>query len=103
MAEAVKEAKLAVQLAPNNPDSHSHLAWLYDKKGDYRDAVTEYRLALRINPKDLRLHKALGIALSEDGDPNGAIAELLTTIKMFPKDQDSKLTLQALMQRRASD
>jgi tetratricopeptide (TPR) repeat protein len=103
MTEAVKEAKLAVRLSPNDPDSHSNLAWLYDKKGDYRDAVTEYRLALTLSPNNPRLHRALGLALSEDGDPNGAIAELLTTVRLAPRDQDAKLTLQALMQKRAGN
>ena len=35
LPEAAKEAKLAVEWAPNSADNHSNLAWIYSKKGDF--------------------------------------------------------------------
>jgi Flp pilus assembly protein TadD len=63
--------------------------------------VIEYRLAIKIDPKNAQLHRALALALSDNGDVNGAIAELLTTTKMMPRDYESKLALQALIQKRS--
>ena len=99
----MREGKQAISLAPNDPDTHSNLAWVYAKKGDYRSAVIEYHLALKIAPKNPRLHRALGLALRDMGDLNGAIAELLTTTKMAPGDHEAKLALQSLMQQRKSN
>ena len=88
-------------MAPNAAAAHTNLAWVYGKKGDYQAAVIEYGLALKIDPKNVALHRSLGLALSDNGDVNGAIAELLTTTKLLPRDYESKMKLQALLQKRS--
>ncbi|HMX46528.1 MAG TPA: hypothetical protein PKC93_11300, partial [Candidatus Obscuribacter sp.] len=84
-------------LAPNDPDSHSNLAWVYSKNKDHLSAVIEYRLALQIDPKNGQLHKALGLEFKDLGDTNSAIAQLLSARKLLPADYEVKLALDSLM------
>jgi len=96
----VTEARIAVSLAPNDPDTHSNLGWVYGKKGDFLSSATELRVALKIDPLNASRHRALGMALRDLGDIDGAIAELLTTTQMAPKDYEANLALKSLMQKR---
>ena len=48
--EALAAGKLAVQYAPNNPDSHYTLGLIYEKRGQYAEAEKALRAALVANP-----------------------------------------------------
>ena len=48
--EALSAAKLAVQYAPKNPDSHYTLGLIYEKRGQYAEAEQALREALVVNP-----------------------------------------------------
>ena len=48
--DALSAAKLAVQYAPKNPDSHYTLGLIYEKRGQYTEAERAMREALVVNP-----------------------------------------------------
>ncbi len=58
--EAFAAAKLAVQHAPKNPDSHYTLGLIHEKRGQFTEAERAMRDALAVNPKYLDVHFSLG-------------------------------------------
>jgi hypothetical protein len=50
MGESAKDLELcqrAVQLRPNDPEAHHHLAWRYLQRGFYESGIAENRLRSR--------------------------------------------------------
>ena len=60
LEEALKAGKLAVQYAPNNPDSHYTLGLIYEKRGQYAEAEGAMRRALAANPSYVDVYFTLG-------------------------------------------
>jgi tetratricopeptide (TPR) repeat protein len=58
--EALAAGKLAVQYAPNNPDSHYTLGLVYEKRGQYAEAERALRTALEANPSYVDVYFTLG-------------------------------------------
>ena len=58
--EALAAGKLAVQYAPNNPDSHYTLGLVYERRGQYAEAEREMKAALAANPSYVDVYFTLG-------------------------------------------
>jgi tetratricopeptide (TPR) repeat protein len=58
--EAMSAAKLAVQHAPNNPDSHYTLGLIQEKRGNYLEAERAMRDAVAVNPNYADVYLSLG-------------------------------------------
>jgi tetratricopeptide (TPR) repeat protein len=58
--EAMSAARLAVQHAPNNPDSHYTLGLIQEKRGNYMEAERAMRDALAVNPNYGDVYFSLG-------------------------------------------
>jgi len=58
--EAMSAAKLAVQYAPNNPDSHYTLGLIQEKRGNYVEAERAMRDAVAVNPNYADVYFSLG-------------------------------------------
>lgn len=58
--EAMSTAKLAVQHAPNNPDSHYTLGLIQEKRGNYAEAERAMRDAIAVNPNYGDVYFSLG-------------------------------------------
>lgn len=58
--EAMAAAKMAVQYAPKNPDSHYTLGLVYEKRGQYTEAERAMRAALEVNPNYVDVYFTLG-------------------------------------------
>ena len=58
--EALAAGKLAVQYAPNNPDSHYTLGLVYERRGQYAEAEREMKAALAENPSYVDVYFTLG-------------------------------------------
>src|SRR5262245_9549028 len=57
---ALSVAKLAVQYAPNNPDSQYTLGLIYEKRGKYTEAEHAMRESLVVNPNYADVYFSLG-------------------------------------------
>jgi tetratricopeptide (TPR) repeat protein len=66
LGEALSVAKLAVQYAPKNPDSHYTLGLIYEKRGQYAEAERAMREALVVNPKYADVYFSLGILYADE-------------------------------------
>jgi tetratricopeptide (TPR) repeat protein len=63
---ALSAAKLAMQYAPNNPDSQYTLGLVYEKRGQYADAERAMREALVVNPSYKDVYFSLGILYADE-------------------------------------
>jgi tetratricopeptide (TPR) repeat protein len=63
--EAISSAKLAVQYAPNNPDSHYTLGLIQEKRGNYGEAERAMRAAVAVNPNYADVYFSLGELYSD--------------------------------------
>jgi tetratricopeptide (TPR) repeat protein len=63
---ALSAAKLAMQYAPNNPDSPYTLGLVYEKRGQYADAERAMREALVVNPSYKDVYFSLGILYADE-------------------------------------
>ena len=64
--EALAAGKLAVQYAPNNPDSHYTLGLVYEKRGQYAEAERAMRAALAANPNYVDVYFTLGALYADE-------------------------------------
>ncbi len=60
LEEALAAAKLAVQYAPQNPDSHYTLGLIYEKQGRYAEAEKAMQDSLKVNPVYADVYFSLG-------------------------------------------
>jgi tetratricopeptide (TPR) repeat protein len=58
--EALAAAKLSVEHAPQNPDSHYTLGLVLEKRGQFAEAERAYRQALSVNPNYADVYYSLG-------------------------------------------
>jgi tetratricopeptide (TPR) repeat protein len=65
MDEAISAAKLAVQYAPNNPDSHYTLGLIQEKRGNYVEAERAMQAAVVVNPNYADVYFSLGELYSD--------------------------------------
>lgn len=64
--DALSAAKLAVQYAPKNPDSHYTLGLIYEKREQYVEAERAMREALVVNPNYVDVYFSLGILYADE-------------------------------------
>jgi len=64
--DALSAAKLAVQYAPKNPDSHYTFGLIYEKRGQYVEAERAMREALVVNPNYMDVYFSLGILYADE-------------------------------------
>jgi tetratricopeptide (TPR) repeat protein len=63
--EAFAAAKLAVQHAPKNPDSHYTLGLIHEKRGQFAEAERAMRDALAVNPNYVDVYFSLGVLYAD--------------------------------------
>ena len=64
--EALSVAQLAMQYAPDNPDSQYTLALIYEKRGQYAEAERAMREALVVNPNYTDVYFSLGVLYADE-------------------------------------
>jgi tetratricopeptide (TPR) repeat protein len=77
--EAFAAAKLAVQHAPKNPDSHYTLGLIYEKRGQFAEAERAMRDALTVNPNYVDVYFSLGTMYAD------AMKEQTKSIEAFQR------------------
>jgi tetratricopeptide (TPR) repeat protein len=63
--EALSAAKLAVEHAPQNPDSHYTLGLVLEKRAQYAEAERAYLQALSVNPNYADVYFSLGVLYAD--------------------------------------
>lgn len=74
LEDAFSSARLAVQHAPQNPDSHYTLGLILAKQGQYEEAEKAMRQALEVNPAYTDVYFSLGTLYADHlKDPNKSV------------------------------
>src|SRR6266853_4558076 len=82
--QAIASYHKALELKPNDPDTHYNLALTLKYKGDAKQAVEEFEATLRFKPKWADAHYGLGATLYDLHDATAALKELRTTVDLDP-------------------
>ena len=101
-ADIQQVADLAVDLAPNDPETHLSSAILYDKGFVFSDlpkSVAEYEKTVALSPYDFRWWFELGKARERNGDAEGAEAALRKSLELAPNYSQIQWTLGNILLR----
>ena len=82
-AQVIAAFEKAIQLRPDDAESHNCLGLVYVQTGDDEKAVAAFRKAIRLQPQYADAHQNLGAVLTTT-DTAGAVRELETAIKLQP-------------------
>src|ERR1700731_1901044 len=80
--EAIVFYRKALELAPNDPDTHYNLALTLKYKGDAKPAIDEFETALRLKPNWPEARYGLGATYYDLHDQQAALKELHTAVKL---------------------
>src|SRR6202050_4875847 len=81
---AVADYRKALELEPNDADTHYNLALTLNYKGDSRQAAEEFEQAIRLKPNWAEAHLGLGATQYDLGDQVVALKELQATVRLDP-------------------
>ena len=82
---ALVEYKKAIDLAPNQPEPHMHMATAFWSIGKWDSARTEFEAGLAHDPNNCTAHWKLGNAILEaNGDPSDALSHLNKAVELCP-------------------
>ena len=82
---ALVEYKKAIDMAPQLPGTHMHMAEAYWNMGKWQSAQTEFKAELANDPNNCIAHWKLANSILEDnGSSEAALAELNTSIERCP-------------------
>lgn len=82
--QAIPALQKALQVDPNSPELHYHLALAYEVIGREEEAVASYLKAVELNPALATPHYNLAILAGVAGDQEDREAELLQATKKAP-------------------
>jgi len=88
LEEARRMATTAVQLGPDDHDTHWALASVLSNSGRYDKAMVEYEKALAINRNDADLHAEMAELLCNMGKPREAIGQVKFAMELNPHFPD---------------
>jgi protein O-mannosyl-transferase len=89
MDEAVKEARITVELAPHAARPHDKLGAMLAMQGKISEGMEQCKKALELDPKLSDAHYDLGAMLHKSGDIAGAIKEYEEALRLNPEDPDA--------------
>jgi adenylate cyclase len=84
--EAANAAHMAVELDPNEPETHLALGTVHHANRDSDRAIPEFETAISLNPSYASALHFLGSALVHSGRSEEALSHLLAAIRFSPKD-----------------
>ncbi len=88
-AEAERNFREAVRLAPGMADAHLDLGLVLGREGKSDEAIAELRRAVELNPKIQSGHMFLGIFLYQTGHAEEAVRELDAEIASAPANAEA--------------
>jgi tetratricopeptide (TPR) repeat protein len=84
--KAIDESKIAIQLAPDQLETHRARGIIHEAVGENEEAIREYELAININPKIADLYLARGRNYRALGSYADAIADFRNASALNPDD-----------------
>ena len=69
---------------PNDPDALFHMADLYERNAQYKEAIETYKKALKIRPGSGYIYFKIGTAYDRINQPAEAVTAFQSAIKLMP-------------------
>jgi Tfp pilus assembly protein PilF len=83
-AEALATLKKVQELAPQNPQSYSMSAAIYNQQNKLEQALAQYKALLGQNPKNIQALMGIGALLEQQGDSKGAKEQYRKVLTIRP-------------------
>ncbi len=78
------EVQRKLQENPNDADALYHLADLYDRDAQYKEAIETYKKVLKLKPDSGYVYFKIGTAYSRLNQPSEAVTALQSAVKYMP-------------------
>src|SRR5207248_10187360 len=91
--QAIASYHKALDLEPNDPDTHYNLALALKYKGDPKQAADEFQAALRLKPNWADAHYGLGATRYDLNDQASALNELRAAVNLDPTNISARRLL----------
>jgi tetratricopeptide (TPR) repeat protein len=98
-AKAVAQLKLAVELQPNDTETHKALLACYDQQGDKEGGLAQVLNAIQLSRRDTQLYQDLGRRYEELQRPRDAERAHTAIVEMLPSESESHTALAEIRQR----
>jgi tetratricopeptide (TPR) repeat protein len=79
---ALAEFRAAVELNPNDAESHDYIGVILGESGMFAQAMPEFNRAIELNPRSADSHYHLGLALARSGQETAALVEYETSLRL---------------------
>ena len=86
--EAVKFARMAIQISPDNPGYYTNLGLAYFGLGEYEKAVSSYRKAIQLDPNYVDAYRNIGNALRLLLSLDEAVSCYQKALQLTPDDAE---------------
>ncbi len=99
--KAIVQLELAVELQPNDKETHKALVACYDKQGDKQGAINRIFASLQLARRDLELYEDLGNRLTSLERTSEAERAYTSMVEMLPNESESHTALARIRQRQS--
>jgi hypothetical protein len=96
LEQGEKEMRLAMEIFPNDADTHRNLGNIYKDTGRTAQAISEYETAISLNADLPQVHSCLGEIYSNLHMNDKAIIEYQAAVRINPDDYKSHYALSVL-------
>lgn len=96
--EAIAQLTLAVELQPNDTETHKALVEAYDRKDDKPGALARMLESIQLTRRDIELYKDLGHRFERQGEPQQAERAFTSIVEMLPNESEGHAALAELRQ-----
>ena len=98
-ADAIRNLRIAIELAPQNPDTRVNLGTALYQTGDAAGALEQFETAVRLAPESPRAHYSLGVILEAAGRDRDAIDRFSAAVKYDPAYVEARMQLADALRR----
>ena len=99
LGKAIGQLKLAVELQPNDAETHQALLACYDRQGDREGGVRQLLQSVELSPRDIKLYEDLGRRYGELNRPGEAERAYTSMVEMLANESESHAALAEVRQR----
>ena len=86
MNKAIEAYSRAIELNPNNANTHHNRGVAYCSKGNYDGAIADFDIAIELNPNDAYAYSNRGTAYTNKRELAKAIVDYTKAIELNPND-----------------
>jgi tetratricopeptide (TPR) repeat protein len=98
-AEAIRNLRIAIEMAPQNPGTRLNLGTALYVTGDAAGALAQFETAVRLAPESPKAHYSIGVILEAAGRDEDAIERFSAAVKYDPAYVEARMQLADALRR----